>query len=65
MSGPRGRRHAWIATAATGAFVTAAAMSPATAAPGAPTAAPAAAPVVAAVDPDAADGEYRERFLAL
>ena len=65
MSGPRGRRHAWIATAATGAFVAAAAMSPATAAPGAPTAAPAAAPVVAAVDPDAADGEYRERFLAL
>ncbi len=47
----------------------AAAWSPATAAPGtpsaAPAAAPAAAPVATAADPDAADGEYRDRFLEL
>jgi chitodextrinase len=65
MSFSTGRRRAWIAFGALSGLAAVAAMSPATAAPVAPVAAPAAARVVAAVDPDAVDGVYRDRFLEL
>ena len=67
MSRPIGRLSSWTALGALGAVVLVAGVSPATAAPGeaVSSAGVPAAPVVAAVDPDAVDGEYRERFLTL